>query len=212
MKTDCMITDITGSIRDGIWCYGGGYPCLFVEHIKKDVCYEIFHGMNSQTGTYLETTAHVNGYEGNCLLEDTDVKDLVDIPCKVLHLINTQKKITAVDIKNAIGNTPIKEGSAILLDSGWDDWYSPNFVQNSTYLSRDAMEYLLSFKPYLLGSDTPSWQKDEVVFDLFSKTDTLLLASLINLNIIVEEEVTLTVLPIRMEGTCCAPARAIIKH
>jgi kynurenine formamidase len=62
----------------------------------------------------------------------------------------------------------------------------------------------------LIGSDTPAWQKDENVFDLFAATDTLLLAPLINLSEIVGKDCRLTVLPVSIENTCCAPARAVI--
>lgn len=209
------IHDITGIVRPGIWKYSDIYP----DYHPEQRCgnpgtsfFEVFHGFNSQTGTYLETTAHANGYEGNRLITDVDVADLVRIPCRVLHLKNKEKMISAADIEAAIGDMSIPKGCAILFESGWDDWYAPDFVSGAPYLSREAMTRLLELEPVLMGSDTPTWQKTEVVFDLFAATDTLLLAPLVGLGAIKGTDCTLTVLPIAVEGTCCTPARAVIEE
>ena len=211
------IYDITGSIKEGIWAYTD--QCNFtIEHTSSSPnsgYFEIFHDMNSQTGTYLETTAHVNGYNGHRLLSDVPVEDIVNIPCRILHfekidLLANNNKISVEMLQKATSDLDIPEGCAILLDTGWYSWYDDNFLSAAPCLSRAAMEWILKLKPSLLGSDTPAWQKDEKVFDLFGKTDTLLLAPLVDLNKICGKDALLTVLPIKMEQTCCAPARAIV--
>ena len=102
------------------------------------------------------------------------------------------------------------EGCALLLDSGHDDWYAPDFLSAAPWMSLDAMEWLLEKRPSLIGSDTPAWQKDEPVFDLFAPKDILLLAPLVGLSAIRGTDARLTVLPLNIEGTCCSPARAIV--
>ena len=212
------IYDISGVIREGIWKYSDAYPDYREEHTSNepDRCFfEIFHGFHSQTGTYLETTAHNNGYDKTRLLIDVPVSALVHVPCRVIHLDfeETEKnggKITAAMLEAAANGMDFPRDCAILFESGWDDWYSPDFLAKTHYLSRDAMEWILAKAPSIVGSDTAVWQKDESVFDLFTVTDILLLAPLVGLERVTGKDAFLTVLPVKVEGTCCAPARAII--
>lgn len=212
------IYDISGPICEGIWKYNDTYPDYAPEHTSSEpgrCFFEIFHGFHSQTGTYLETTAHNNGYANNRLISDVPLEELVDLPCRILHLnrdsvAQNGGKSTAAMLESAADGLTFPEGCAILFESGWDDWYAPDFLTNTHYLSRDAMEWLLSKKPSLIGSDTAAWQKDEPVFDLFTVTDILLLAPLVNLGNICGKQATLTALPLRITGTCCAPARAFV--
>lgn len=212
------VYDISGPIREGIWKYGDNYPDYRPEHTSAEpgtFFFEIFHGFNSQTGVYLETTAHVNGYEKGRMLSEVPVSALVNLPCRVLHL--DRKALAASDgeislaiLQKAMEGMDFPEGCAILWEAGWDNWYAPDFLTGGPYLTREAMAYLLSKKPSLMGSDTPAWQKEEPVFDLFAATDTLLLAPLVGLDKVCGRHSLLTVLPVYVEGTCCAPARAVI--
>lgn len=212
------VYDISGPIREGIWKYGDAYPDFCLEHTSAEpgtFFFEIFHGMNSQTGVYLETTAHVNGYETGRMLSDVPVSALVNIPCRVLHLdrdalAESGGAITLTILQKAMEGLYFPEGCAILFEAGWDDWYAPEFLDGGPWLTRESMAYLLSKKPSLMGSDTSAWQNEEPVFDLFAATDTLLLAPLVGLDKVPGKNGLLTVLPILVEGTCCAPARAVI--
>ncbi|MDD6034042.1 MAG: cyclase family protein [Oscillospiraceae bacterium] len=211
------ITDLSGEIRPGLWKYGDMYPDYQPRqiHAAPDTFFcEVFDGFNSQTGTYLETTAHFNGYEGQKLLEDYPLSRKVNLPCRILRLdialSHTERpRITAEDFQKALKGVGLVPGEALLFSCGWEDWYSEDFLSCSPYLSRDAMVWILKQKPSLLGSDLPSWEKDEHVFELFSKTDTLMAAPLVNLRKPVSEHGLLTVLTPHLPGTCCAPARAI---
>ena len=208
------VYDLSGVIREGIWRYGDAYPQFKPEHtgsIPGSCFFEIFHGFHSQTGTYLETTAHLNEYEGHRLICDVDVSALVDIPCRVLHAKRAPDgSIDARALETAADGMDFPAGCAILFESVWDNWYAPDFLTGAPYLTRDAMEWLLIRKPSLIGSDTPAWQRDEPVFDLFAATDTLLLAPLVNLGNVKGRNARLTVLPLRIADTCCAPARAVL--
>lgn len=213
-----QIYDISGKIREGIWKYGDAYPDYKPEHTSAEpgkCFFEIFHGFNSQTGTYIETTAHNNGYDKTRLIADVPVSELVDIPCRVIHVngdlaAKNGGKITAAMLEAASSGMNFPEGCAILFESGWDDWCSPDFLTATRYLSRDAMEWLLAKKPSIIGSDTAAWQKDEPVFDLFTVTDILLLAPLVGLGRVKGTDAKLTVLPLNIEGTCCSPVRAVV--
>ena len=207
------VYDISGVIRQGIWKYGSAYPDYRPIHTSAEegkCFFEIFDGFNSQTGTYLETAAHVTGYNGHRLIADVPASELYDIPCRILHVRPTEGKITSAHLEDAAVGMSFPEGCALLLDSGHDDWYAPDFLSAAPWMSLDAMEWLLEKRPSLIGSDTPAWQKDEPVFDLFAPKDILLLAPLVGLSAIRGTDARLTVLPLNIEGTCCSPARAIV--
>ena len=207
------VYDISGVIRNGIWKYGDSYPDYHSIHTsaERDKCFfEIFDGFKSQSGTYIETAAHINGYSGHRLIADVPTNELYDIPCRILHVTPSNGKITAEHLKKAAEKIEFPDGCAILIDAKHDDWYAPDFLSAAPWLSLDAMEWLLSKNPCLIGSDTPAWQKDEPVFDIFAPKDILLLAPLVGLSNIKGTNAKLTVLPLKIEGTCCAPARAIV--
>ena len=211
------ITDLSGQIKKGIWKYGDMYPDYTPRQIhagENTFFCEVFDGFNSQTGTYLETTAHMNGYEGNKLIEDIDLSKLVNVPCNIIHLniahsTTMRPKITKDDFIKASSGQTLHEGDALLFCCDWSDWYSPDFLDCCPYLTIDAMEWILSQKPSILGSDLPSWEKDEGVFDLYAKSNTLMVAPLVNLEQTTSVRGKLTVLPLNIMHTCCSPARII---
>ena len=207
------IYDVSGKICEGIWKYGDAYPNYRPVSASAEPgkgFFEIFEGFNSQTGTYLETAAHVVGYEGHRLISDLSMEDLYEIPCRVLHVKVHEGKFTAADLEAAASETTIPKGCALLLDTGHDDWYAPDFLSAAPWMTTDAMEWLLAKEPCLIGSDTPAWQKEEPVFDIFAPRDILLLAPLTGLSRVDGRDAKLTVLPLNIEKTCCTPARAVV--
>ena len=58
------VYDLTGPIQDGMWGYEPPFPAFHLkplpqpEWVATRVYCEIFEGIHSQTGTYLETPAH----------------------------------------------------------------------------------------------------------------------------------------------------------
>lgn len=221
------IYDITGRISDGIWSYGFPFPDYHMrplpqpEWVETRVWCEIFDGMNSQTGTYLETPSHLLGPEKSYLLEDVPVEKLIDVPVVHLalaprmHVPGKRAKITKQMLEDALGDQKIDRSTALLISCGWGEkWFDADYLDGSPYITRAAMEWIAAKKPFILGADLPRWEnleKPEGIFPIFYDADILMLAPLV-----IPEELdcrgtTLTVLPIRVTGTCCAPCRAILK-
>ena len=76
------------------------------------------------------------------------------------------------------------------------------------------MEWIVEKHPFILGADMPRWEnleRPEGIFPIFYAADILMLAPLAIPEGIGKETLSLTVLPIRVTGTCCAPCRAILK-
>lgn len=222
-----IITDVTGKIENGMWNYEAPFPQFNLKPLPQPewvdirVWCEIFEGIHSQTGTYLETPAHFYGPEKSYNLDKVDIATLCDVP--VCHLkLNIEyngkerTKITAEMLEKALGNREIKEKSAIIVSCGHGKkWFDEDYLDSSPFISYEAMEWLVSKKPYILGSDLPRWEnleKPEGIFPLFYAANILMLGPLCNLENVGVEKAFLTVLPINITKTSCAPCRAIIKE
>ncbi|HBR02542.1 MAG TPA: hypothetical protein DD738_08020 [Ruminiclostridium sp.] len=221
------IIDITGIMQEGMWNYEPPFPKFKVKSlpevswVDKDVFCEIFEGMHSQTGTYLETPAHYYGNNKSYLLIDVPVEKLVDIDCVVLNVEpkNPENKpgrvpITVEDLEKCSNVNCIKEGDAILVGSGWGKyWLDEGYLLNSPYFTYDAMMWLIDKKPFILGSDFARWEnleKPEGFFSEFYAANILMIGPCIDLEKVTKPRVKMTVLPLKISGTSCTPCRAII--
>jgi len=222
------ITDITGKIHNGMWSYGEPFPDYRMtplpqpEWVKTKVYCEIFEGMNSQTGTYLETPAHLLGYEKSCAVSDIPIEKLYEIPAVILQLetenSDTRPPIMAEMLMKAANEISLDRdelhNAALVISTGWGKhWSMPDYLDKAPYFTLEAMRYLISLKPYILATDTPRWEnleKPQGFFPEFYAADILMLAPIVNTENINNSRVQLTVLPMAIEGSCCVPSRALI--
>ena len=83
--------DITGVIYDGMWDYEPPFPNINIKPlpevpwVENKVYCEIFDGLHSQTGTYLETPAHFLGDKSYPLI-DVSIERIHDVDAVVLKL------------------------------------------------------------------------------------------------------------------------------
>lgn len=221
--------DITGQIYEGMWNYEHPFPKFKMEPlgnvpwVKGEVFCETFGGLHSQTGTYLETPAHFYGNNKYYLVDDIPIEKIVNIPCHVINLYDNEfknsiipnKPITRSMLELSVGEEDdILENCAILVGTGWGKhWRRDFYLQSSPYFTYEAMKWLISKKPILLGTDFPRWEnidKPENFFEDFYSAGILMLAPCINLENISKKQVKLTVLPLRIPGTSCIPCRAVV--
>jgi len=221
-----MVIDITGLIYDGMWSYGEPFPDVKiiplskVPWLKNEIYCEIFEGLGSQTGTYLETPAHFYGNKNSYLLADVDVGRLVNIDCVVLKLDGfdevpvERRRITEKDLESSPQARLIRPGDALLVATGWgNQWTEPWYLSKSPYFSCGAVQWLIEKKPFILGGDLPRWENlnnMEGFFPMFYAADILMLSPCVNLERVKEKRVKLTALPLRVVNTSCAPCRAVI--
>lgn len=221
------VLDITGKIRVNMWNYEEPFTRFKMRSLEdipwvdgKVYC-EIFEGLHSQTGTYLETPAHYYGNDNCYLIADIPVEKLFNISCSVInidsrlfHNSHNRIPITAEMLENSLGSGDITEGEAVLVGTGWGSrWMDQYYLEHSPYFTNEAMQWLISKKPFLLGTDFPRWEnllRPEGFFDAFYAADILMLAPCVNLENIIKNKVKLTALPINIPGTSCVPCRAVI--
>lgn len=222
------IIDITGIIDEGMWNYEPPFPKINIIPLPKipwlggkTVGCEIFEGMHSQCGTYLETPAHRYGNDNSYLLVDVPVEKIVDVPCVVLNLgvwdmdpENGRRGITVKDLEGCFNTKNIREGDAIIVGTGWGRyWFHPDNLTYAPYFTKAAMNWLIAKKPSILGSDSPRWENLEMpqgFFDDFYAANILMAAPLVDLEKCTAARCHLTILPLNISRTSVAPARAII--
>jgi len=216
-----QVIDLSGEIKTGMWHYELPFPEFFlrplpeVPWVKTRVSCEIFDGLNSQTGTYLETPAHYFGNAGSYLLADVPVQRLVGLPCRVLMLPQKafdgpeRAPVTLPMLLAAAAENPPLPGEALLVGTGWGkNWDAPDYLSRSPYFTREAMEWLIAQKPFLLGSDVPRWESFEHpqgFFEAFYRANILMLAPCVRLEKAGSGFFRLTALPPAASGTSCAP-------
>ena len=218
------LLDITGPLYNGLWSCGEPFPELCIrpmkqpEWVETPVWMEVFEGMHSQTGTYLETPAHFLGYEKSYPLTDVKPEDLYERQAVVLQVRpednGDRPPVTKEMLERAADGLTIPEGAALLVSTGWGKhWRLDDYLTRAPYFTRDAMQWLIGQKPFLLSSDMPRWENLENpqgFFPDFYAADILMLAPTVRLEEIDRPYVRLTVLPLYAEGTCCCPCRAVV--
>lgn len=226
-KSVKRVVDITGEIREGMWNYEEPFPKFkmkplgTVPWVDNEVYCEIFEGIHSQTGTYIETPAHFYGNDKCYLVSDILVDRLVNIPCVVIYIKDEEfenhdirKPINVQMLEKYLEDRKIPEQAAILVGTGWSrHWMDKCYLDGSPYFTYDAMMWLINKKPFLLGTDFPRWenlQKPEGFFKDFFSADILMLAPCTNLDEAGNLNGKLTVLPLKIPGTSCVPCRAIV--
>ena len=222
------IIDISGPIYTGMWNFSEPLGSLLGEFKLSSVKFEfsgeeysvdVFNGMKAQTGTYIESPGQY--------LEDNKYT-VSDIPVHKLFMINAyvlkipyeklgkkdgKRFVTLEDIKSAEKEN-IPEGSAILVGTGYGKyWNRKDFFKKSWFFKAEAMEYIISRKPFLLGADSAEWENPknpEGIFKKFFPANILILASCINLEKVNKFKVKLTVLPFNVLGSYISPVRAVV--
>jgi len=224
------ILDISGPIYTGMWNYPEPLgPMLGVFELKKidfefsgeKYSLDAFEGMKAQTGSYIESPGQYlesNDYK----VGDIDISDLfmmdayvIKVPYEGMKRKDGKGFVSLEDIKKAQGSNKIKEGAAILIGTGYGskNWDKKDFFEGSWFFKKEAMEYLISLKPFLLGTDSGEWENPknpEGIFKMFYPANILILASCINIEKAENFKVKLTVLPFNVKGSYISPVRAII--
>ncbi|MBQ9545183.1 MAG: cyclase family protein [Clostridia bacterium] len=220
------LTDVTGKIKNGMWSYGPPFPeykrtlLTQPDWVTARVWCDVFNGMNSQTGTYLETPAHYLGPDKSYNLEKVPLEKLVGIRASHIKLPRApfltggRVGITREMLEEHSKNCRILENDALIFSCSWGKgWFEKSYLESSPYLTRGAMEWLIEKKPFILASDVPRWDRTDVsegFWGDFYGADILMLAPLVNLENVGTDNLLLTVLPLNIADTSCAPCRAFI--
>lgn len=211
------LIDLSGPIYSGMWQYCPQYPgaritwCDLPDFAPPDArLYCQRFEIGGQTGTYLETAAHIDSQAPP--VADHPVTDFW-FDCVFIRLTDKQpgERISRKELEAAA--PPVRPGDAILVRTGWDRrWREPDFVNGSPFFSREAAEWLMTRRPRLLGSDLSRFDNPtapEFPWRRFFRQVTFLLAPVVNLDAVPGDRAHLLVLPLKIDGAVSVPSRAV---
>lgn len=211
--------DISGPIEDGMWSYGSPYPAPQITQIPPPdwLEYPVYSQtitMAVQSGTYLETAAHMD--RGRMPIDQLPLSRCYLIDAVTLSIPRGENQpISAADMQSAFDRSglTLRAGDALLIGTGWDaQWHAPNFVTDPPYFLAEAIDWVLEHKIGLLGADTPRYDSPhnpQNFFPKFFQSDILLLAPLVNLTEVGTTRGKLTALPLKIKDACASPVRAL---
>lgn len=213
------IIDISGPIEDNMWSYGDPYPTPRIVQIPPPdwLDYPVYSqtvSMAVQSGTYLETAAHMD--QSRMPIDQLPLARCFEIDAVALWIPKgANAPISAADLQAALdsSDTTLRPGDALLVGTGWDkQWHAPNFVTDPPYFLAAAIDWVLDHAVTLLGGDTPRYDSPhnpQNFFPKFFQQEILLLAPLINLEQIRTPRGKLTALPLKLKDACASPVRAL---
>jgi kynurenine formamidase len=212
------IRDITGWVYGGMWSYCPEYPGAAIEELPQPAFlppeYPVYlqkFVISGQTGTYVETRAHVDR-------SATPVTELpLDDLCRPVVVIDVGPKrfnepVTVKDMEHC--GAAIRAGDAVLIATGWDSrWTEPEFVEGSPYIARDAALWLIEREIGMLGADFPRFELPSAMqfpWPVFWENVNLLVAPVTNLQGLSGRCGTLVAFPLKIRGACATPCRAAL--
>ena len=166
------VVDITGPIYNGMWNYteplGSMLGNFNLSRFKfefggEKYSIETFEGFKAQTGTYIESPGQY--LKSKYKISDIKIEKLfmMDaymffIDYEKLREKDGKKFISADNLKKA-EKIDIPEGAAIIVGTGYGKrWEMTDFFSKSWFFKKEAMEYIIRKKPFLLATDSAEWK------------------------------------------------------
>ncbi len=212
------IRDITGWVYSGMWSYCPEYPGAEVTQLPHPAflpddypAYLQKFVIGGQTGTYIETRAHVD--RSATPVSETDLSEfhrpavVVDVGRK-----GPLEQVTVADLEK--DSPDIRVGDAVILRTGWDaKWDDADYVENSPFIARQAAHWLIERRIGLLASDFPRFDYPPAMqfpwAEFWDKVG-LILAPVVNLDGLSGRCGQLITFPLKIRGACSTPCRAAI--
>lgn len=218
MSEQPFIRDISGWVHSDMWSYCPEYPGAEISDLPQPAFlpddYPVYlqkFVIGGQTGTYIETRAHV----------DRTAEPVSDVsldefwrPAVVIDVgpKDALEPVTLADVISADGG--IRPGDAVLLSTGWDaKWDDDDYVERSPYVSREAALWLIDQGIGLLASDFPRFDNPAAMqfpWAEFWQRVNLLLAPVTNLRGLSGRCGRLCAFPLKIRGACSTPCRAAL--
>lgn len=212
------IRDISGWVHSGMWSYCPEYPGAEISELPHPKFlpddYPVYlqkFVIGGQTGTYIETKAHV----------DRSATPVTDLPLSefwrpavVIEVgpKGPKEAVTLADITSA--ETDLRPGDAALISTGWDrKWDDPDYIDCSPYIEREAALWLIDRGIGLLASDFPRFDDPSLMqfpWTQFWARVNLLLAPVTNLQGLSGRCGRLCAFPLKIRGACATPCRAAL--
>ena len=208
------IIDLTHTIKEDMPVYPGTEPPSLTpaSSYEKDGFKETLLNMFSHTGTHIDPPSHI--FSGKATLDSFPASQFVGkalvIDCRSLSEGDTINLNLIKKYGDAAQNADF-----LLFNLGWDKkWNSDAYFGDYPYLSDEVLDYIISgdYKGIgfdVIGLDPISDASLKMHKKLFSSKNIINIENLKNLDLCGSEHFTFVCLPIKIENSDGAPARAI---
>jgi kynurenine formamidase len=226
------IIDASGPIYDGMWSYGNPFPNFKLIDLKEPDWVEGFHpksnafeGFSMLTGTYFDGPAHAYGIEKTYPMSDIPLERIFGVEAFVFKF--DLEKLTKEDNRPIVNLKDIKEAekkiqynipekSILIFATGWgSQWEKNNFLTHAWFFEKDAIEYIVNKKPFVMAMDTAyadCLENERGNWQLIYGNNISLVAPLVNLEKISKLKVKIFICPLNIIKTTGLPCRVIISE
>lgn len=226
------IIDASGPIYNGMWSYGYPFPDFKLIDLKEPDWVEgfrpksnAFEGFSMLTGTYFDGPPHAYGVDKTYPMNDIPLDKIFGVEAFVFkfNLEKLSKEgdrpvVNLNDVKKAeekIQNN-IYERAILIFATGWgSQWEKSNFLTNSWFFEKDAIEYIVNKKPFIMAMDTAYAdcpENERGNWQLIYGNDISIVAPLVNLEKISKSRVKIYICPLKILNTSGLPCRVIISE
>ncbi len=213
------IIDITGPVRPQMWHYPAPYFAPALSDIEQPAwlenpVYSEAISMPLQTGTYIETAAHVFPQRERIAevpLDRTVLVPAISVQIPVGRFAGIDRLMLEQAVKAA--SAPPYEDKALIVGTGWSDlWDDETYVTDGPFFEEDAVDFVIESHFGILAGDFPRFDNPKAptghLYRLF-ETEALLLAPLYNLAQLGNGTGWLIAAPLKIERASASPVRAV---
>ena len=166
--------------------------------------------MVSNTGTYIDCPFH--RFEHGNDLNDTPLEQFAEIPGIVFRIPHTDR----LDIDRDIFINSDLEGKAVLIHTGWDEyWNTDKYFSNHPFVTEQAAQYLKEKKVRLVGIDShnidDTRQNSRPVHTTLLGNNILIVEHLCNLAALPDKDFIFNAIPPKFKGVGTFPVRAMAR-
>jgi kynurenine formamidase len=209
--------DLSHTIEHGMITYQGLPGPVISDFLSRKKSHERydpgteFHialiEMVSNTGTYMDTPFH--RYEGGRDLADLQLDQLVDLEAVTIKANDPAYKAIGKSVFTGYDLT----GKAVLVNTGFDKyWGTDKYFHSPPFLTREAVEYIASQCPILVGIDTYNIDDTDDLsrpaHTILLGKDILIIEHMCNLRELPEKDYLFTAVPQKIRGVGSFPVRA----
>jgi kynurenine formamidase len=224
------IIDASGPIYEGMWSYGEPFPEFKLVEIKEPDWVEgfspksqAFEGFCMLTGSYIDGPAHAYGLKKTYPMSDIPIEKLFGVDAYVykfdLKKLKKEGKRPIVNLSDVIEAEKkieynIPERSVLLFATGWGShWKQDDYLSDAWFLEKDAIEYIIEKKPFIMALDTPyadCLENERGSWEIIYSNDVTLAAPLVNIEKITKSLVKIYICPLNILNTTGLPCRILI--
>jgi len=159
------LVDLSGPIHPAMWHYRDPYFAPEIEELPRpDWLENPVHSeqvrMPLQTGSYVETSAHVFPDDPRVTAYPLERTVLLPTAC-VLVPKGPGEGVTGEEVRAGLDRLGVADprGMGLLVGTGWDArWDEPGFTDDCPYFDDSVVDLVLEAGFSLLGGDTPRFE------------------------------------------------------